>query len=76
MPLSPTTAKAATRQKPSTLSLLGRVSRIVFRSWRRTGHMLDHRRLSAHMTSDIGLLPEQSADRPVWDRGAVMWRGW
>jgi hypothetical protein len=75
IPMPPTTTRPAARQQLPTLSLLGGVSRIV-RSWRRTRRMLDHRRLSTHMTSDIGLLPEHSTGEPLWDRGAVMWRPW
>jgi hypothetical protein len=31
-------------------------------------------RLSAHMLNDIGLLPEQSPDAPIWGHGGIMWR--
>ncbi|MCC6720373.1 MAG: hypothetical protein IT555_21050 [Acetobacteraceae bacterium] len=31
-------------------------------------------RLDRRMLNDIGLLPEQSPDAPIWGRGGVMWR--
>jgi hypothetical protein len=35
---------------------------------------IDDGRLSAHMLNDIGLLPEQSPDEPIWGHGGIMWR--
>jgi hypothetical protein len=31
-------------------------------------------RLSTHMLNDIGLVPEQSPDEPIWGHGGIMWR--
>jgi uncharacterized protein YjiS (DUF1127 family) len=77
MSLTQTFSFNFTRQEaahPVRPALWGSLVQAMTRIWMRTWGVSATTRLNAHTLRDIGLLPEEAPQDPVWGHAGIMWR--